>query len=457
MRLAIDARILAALLLAAAFPQGAVAQGKPVDDLSLDDLPLDPLPAAKKKKPAKPKPAPEASKKSRREVSPPADAPSQAGSSPFIAAPPTPEDPSLPAAPLVPAPPPTSAPLATPAAPRAPPPAAAPAVPEPPLLKLVAQFGVSFLRSGLVDEATAAEIESGLRGIASLSPISQKPLVLQPGAVPCAAEDDGCFVGLGARQGLDEVMVATVARVDNALLLRVRRIDVAAKKSTAEARLPGLSGERTELKAAAEALLCKLIVPAGCIGELLVATGGAELAVDGKLLPRGEGNPERAERVKLPVGLHALRAKLGKTAGPERMVAVLREEQTGPPWSIKIDAGGLPVLVAPGERAPAAAPGAAVSTAAPRDPGEPTHWTRLAGYGAAGAGALALAIGGVQGARSSSKLSDSEAAYKKNGGAYTRGDLANLQSANSAASSANLLFVVGGVLAVAGAALVLAF
>ena len=457
--LAVPAWILAALALVSLVPRGAWAQAKSGDDLSIDDLPMDTLPAKKKPARAKPKPAPEAgkkleaSKRSKRSTPSPAEGPASSGTSPFIAAPPLPQDPSLPEAPPVPAP------VATPA-PRPPPPAAAPAIPEPPLLKLVDQFGVTFLRNGLVDETTAAEIESGLRGIAFLSPISQRPVVLHQSAVPCSADDDPCFVALGAHEGLDEVMVATIARIDNALLLRVRRLDVSAKKSTGEARHPGLSSDRTELKAAAEALLCKLIVPAGCTGELVIATGGADLADGGNWLPHDGGSPEH---VKLPVGLRALRAKVGKAVGPERVVAVLREQQAGPPWSVKAGDGGLPVLVSPGDRAavaaasPSAAPAAAVSIAVPREPGEPVRWSKVAGFGAVGAGALALAIGGVQGARSSSMTSDAEAAFHKNGGAYTRADLANIQSANSAASSANLLFVVGGVLVIAGAALALAF
>ena len=449
MRPVVAVRFLSAALLAASVSQGARAQDLPIDDLPLDTAPV------KKKKPAKPKPAPEASKKSKRRTPSPADGPASSGSSPFIAAPPLPEDPSLPEAPLVPAPLPPRV-----AAPPLAPAAAAPAIPEPPLLKLVDQFGVTFLRNGLVDEVTASEIESGLRGIAFLSPLSQRPVVLHPSAVPCAAEDDACFVGLGVREGLDEVMVATLARVDNALLMRVRRLNVSARKSTGEARLPGLSADRTELKAAAEELLCKLIVLAGCQGELLVATSGAELAADGAWLQHGEGSPEH---VKLAVGLRALRAKLGKVVGPERVVPVLREQQADLPWAVKLGEGGLPVLVAPGDRpaapagAPSPAPVAAVSTASPGEPGAPVRWTRVAGFGAAGAGALALVVGAVQGAHSSSLISDSEAAYRKNGGAYTRADLANLSSANSAASSANLLFVVGGVLVVAGAALAFAF
>lgn len=90
-------------------------------------------------------------------------------------------------------------------------------------------------------------------------------------------------------------------------------------------------------------------------------------------------------------------------------------------------------------------------------PADPPRWGKLAGYGAAGLGAVLLGVAGIEGARSSSMLSDAEASFKANGGAYAQRDLPNLQSANSAARTANLLFLLGGVAVAAGAALLFAF
>ena len=62
-----------------------------------------------------------------------------------------------------------------------------------------------------------------------------------------------------------------------------------------------------------------------------------------------------------------------------------------------------------------------------------------------------------QGSRSKGFVNDANAAYDHNGGAYQSGDLATLQSAKSAASTANALFVVGGLLAAAGLTMAFAF
>ena len=48
-------------------------------------------------------------------------------------------------------------------------------------------------------------------------------------------------------------------------------------------------------------------------------------------------------------------------------------------------------------------------------------------------------------------------AYDRNGGAYQAGDLATLQSAKSAASKANALFLVGGLLVASGLTVAFAF
>ena len=90
-------------------------------------------------------------------------------------------------------------------------------------------------------------------------------------------------------------------------------------------------------------------------------------------------------------------------------------------------------------------------------PAESPRWGKLAGYGAAGLGAVLLGVATIEGARSSSMLSDAEASFRANGGAYAQRDLPNLQSANSAAHTANLLFLLGGVAVAAGAALLFAF
>jgi hypothetical protein len=321
-------------------------------------------------------------------------------------------------------------------------------------LKLSTQYGICMPRSDLVDEATAADAESGLKTIAFQAPMSARPTLLYPKAVPCKPEDDACFAALGAEAGVDEVVVASLSRVENALGLSVRRVDVLTRKRVAEARQGGLSTDRLELKAWSEALLCRLIMPVGCGGELLVETSGAELQIEGTALPKSPASPER---LTLAVGVHAIRAVRDGKAGPVRLLPVLREPSTQLAFAVHDSPEG-PRLVAPQDKAlPASqAPAAAVaSVAAPEVPAR--KWAKPVGYTAAALGAAALIGGVVQGLRASSMISSAESAYEANGGAYRPANAAELASGNSAAKSANLLFGVGGVLAAAGLVVALAF
>jgi hypothetical protein len=125
-------------------------------------------------------------------------------------------------------------------------------------------------------------------------------------------------------------------------------------------------------------------------------------------------------------------------------------------------AAPLPARAPPvaAQPAPTPAPVAALVRPAPgvaQAPSKAPPYAKIVGFSAAGLGLVALAVGGVQGGRSHSLLSDATAAYNAHGGAYSQADLATVRSANSAASTANLLFVVGGVLAVAGTVVALAF
>jgi hypothetical protein len=70
---------------------------------------------------------------------------------------------------------------------------------------------------------------------------------------------------------------------------------------------------------------------------------------------------------------------------------------------------------------------------------------------------LAAGAGVYFGAKSKSDLDKADSGYRANGGAYQPADLQALQSGNSAAHTANALYIVSGVLLVAGAALTFAF
>ena len=102
-----------------------------------------------------------------------------------------------------------------------------------------------------------------------------------------------------------------------------------------------------------------------------------------------------------------------------------------------------------------AKPGATLAASVVLETGR--RWTRPTGFAIAGLGAAAGLVGVWQGSRSKGFVNDANAAYDRNGGAYLAKDFVTLQSAKSAASTANALFVVGGLLAAAGLTMAFVF
>jgi len=84
-------------------------------------------------------------------------------------------------------------------------------------------------------------------------------------------------------------------------------------------------------------------------------------------------------------------------------------------------------------------------------------WNRPVGFAMAGAGVVAAGIGVFQGVHAKSLANDVSAKARSQNGVYLSQDLAQVSSAKSAASTANVLFVVGAVLAAAGLTIAVAF
>jgi hypothetical protein len=297
-----------------------------------------------------------------------------------------------------------------------------------PLTPSASSATVGVLVQGALPGGAAGSVEQGLRAVARRAPGVAETSTLQA-PEPCA--DVACWVTAGVARQVDRVLVAAW---ENGAL-RVRLVDVKARRQISEAQQGGVAAEPTLVTASAEALACKLLVPAGCTGEVVVdAAAGIEMEVDGQPLARGE-------KRTLPVGVHALRVREGKSES-SRALPVLIE-------------GAPPVFIATSRVAPAPAPAAAV-TAMP-EPAPRRTWTRTAGYAAAGAAVVAAAAGTYFGLKSKSDIDSAESAYRANGNAWQPGDLDTLNSGNSKAHTANALFIASGVLLAAGAALTFAF
>lgn len=319
--------------------------------------------------------------------------------------------------------------------------AALPQADAPPLLQLSNVVGVVVL-SGQ-PAAAAARIELGLRAIAELAPLSARSIVLTHPQGAC--EDEACLAELGAKAQIDQVLAASFTKAG----LRVRAVDVATRARLGEEEAQGVPADLLEQTALSEALACKVLVPAGCMGEFSVAADSAEtkLEVDGAALPR-------ATQRKLPVGLHALKARLG-TRTAERQLPVLRDPSPGPSLTARLSGQELRLL-SPAELREKAVPVAAL-IGEPGKAAQKSSAPRIAGIAALSAGAVVGVIAAIEGAHSKTQISQAEDAYHQHGGAYYQSDLAALQSGNSAARSANLLFAASFLLAASGLVLTLAF
>ena len=283
--------------------------------------------------------------------------------------------------------------------------------------------------AGDLDAAGAGRLAVSLRSIAALAPLAREPVALSGEA----CETDACLASLGAAQQVDEVLFA---RVSSGVLL-VRALDLSAARSPREKQQPA-PADPAELRAAAEALACTLLVPAGCTGEAQIDAPGASIQVDGR---------PGAPHLTLPVGVHALAVRSGDAVA-QRSLPVVREK----PLALLLRRSeGQIALLTPDE----VAQRALVSVEAP--PAPRRRWTRTAGYVAAGVGIVAAGIAVAEGVHSRSMLNQAENGYRANGNVYRPADLSSLESGNSAARAANVLFAAGGVLIASGLLLAFAF
>ncbi len=379
---------------------------KKVKRAPLAEAPPSPKPSAAKPSAAKPAAASAVAARKKHKTKPSAGVAAQ--------------EPALELSPLIP-----MAPAVVIPAVRPPPASTAAVLPAPPLLKLSTQLGVLVQ----ADSAQTA-LEAGLLSIAALAPLSQHPRLVPRPAQRCG--DDACASELG--KALDELVVASFQAGE----LRLRVLDIASGQRLGDPQQATVKD--VEAVAAAEFLACRVLVPAGCTGELkLSAAPGTSVELDGAVAKPGLS--------RLPVGLHALVVRSG-VRSTARTISIVHES----PLSLS-----LPETAERSRAAPVAvvAETSAFDQPPKRPPGR--SWNKPAGIAVASAGAVAAGFGIYFGARSRSDLGSAEAAYHSNGGSYRTGDVATLNSGNSSARTANLLFAASAVLAGAGALLVFAF
>jgi hypothetical protein len=188
------------------------------------------------------------------------------------------------------------------------------------------------------------------------------------------------------------------------------------------------------------------------MGEALIDADLPEmkLLVDGHPVERSGKNPER---LRLPVGVHKVRFAVEGRTSLERPLLVSRDA----PSSVGLYAREheeVLTLESPSEL-PVGVNGRSLVEPSVR-PTPRTKWQRAVGITAAAVGVVALGAATYEGLHSKSLVNSANNSFDQNG-SYTRNDLSTISSARSAATTANVLFIAGGVLAASGLVLTFAF
>jgi len=276
-------------------------------------------------------------------------------------------------------------------------------------------------------------------------------------ALPEPAEKQGCglnvacLASLGGLQGVDEVFAGDLTKTENGLILRVRLVDTRGEKVLGDKDQVIASQTAAEVQVWAESLACKLLMGQECMSEVLIDADLPEMKilVDGEVVPRTSSRPER---LRLPVGAHMIRIAVDKRTSLDRQLLVSRQPSPGVALYAREHEEALTLI--PAADAPRGVDGK--PSVAPSVRPTPSKWTKSVGITMAAVGAVALGIAAYEGLHSKSLADDANARYAANG-AYTQQDLSTISSAHSAATTANVLFLVGGVLAASGLVLTFAF
>ena len=293
--------------------------------------------------------------------------------------------------------------------------------------------------SGASDKQYLDAIQKTFFDVAKDSPLLKDAVLL--GDSKCEPRDAACFSSVGRMARCQNVLVGSSAAKGNGYVLSVRIFEVGKQRI-----LPGSEVEQVletdrqaDVQAWAEGQACRAL-QVKCVGRLTVDVDRKDMNiyVDSRLAPRSSRNPEV---IAVEPGVHGVRVGVGQRTSLEKKVPVRRGGFSETVYARQTEKGGLPLWLASdlhGTR-----PDASVDV-------REGKWTRPVGYSIAAAGLIAAGIGVYQGAHAKSLINSSNDRYVAQGSRYTQADLATIDSANSAAKTANVLYIVGGVLLAAG-------
>ena len=301
-------------------------------------------------------------------------------------------------------------------------------------------------QGGAADKAYLESVQKTFFEVAKQSPLLKDAVLLGQSAL-CDPHDAACFAEVGKLAHCQNVLVGSSAAKGNGFVLSVRIFEVGKGRM-----MPGSEVEQvletdrqSDVQAWAEGQACRAL-QVKCAGRIQVDADRKEMTiyVDNRLAPRSFKTPEQ---IAVEPGVHGVRVAVGQRTSLEKKVAVRRNGLSEVIYARQTEKGGLPLVLASELRGDKPGPSVEVQEGG---------WTKPAGWTAAGVGVLALGIGVYEGLHSKSLINGANDKYKAQGG-YFQSDTATVDSARSAATTANILFAVGGVLLAAGLTTVFVF
>lgn len=302
-------------------------------------------------------------------------------------------------------------------------------------------------QGGASDKAYLESVQKTFSEVAKQSPLLKDVVLLGQSSL-CDPHNAGCFSDMGKLAHCQNVLVGSSAAKGNGFVLSVRIFEVGKSRV-----MPGSEVEQvletdrqSDVQAWAEGQACRAL-QVKCVGRIVVDADRKDMNIyiDNRLAPRSFKTPEQ---IGVEPGVHGVRISIGQRTSLEKKVAVRRNQVSDIVYARQTEKGGLPLVLASelrfGQRPP---------------PSVDFHeggWTKPAGWTVAGVGVLAAGIGLYEGLHSKSLSNTANNNYKAQSG-YSQSDVATVDSARSAATTANILFAVGGVLLAAGLVTVFAF
>jgi hypothetical protein len=295
--------------------------------------------------------------------------------------------------------------------------------------------------AGGADKKYLEAIQKTFFDVAKDSPLLKDAILLGDSTTRCEPHDAACVSNVGKMARCQNVLVGSSAAKGNGFVLSVRIFEVGKQRV-----LPGSEVEQvletdrqSDVQAWAEGQACRAL-QVKCAGRIYVDADRKDMNIyiDNRLAPRSGKTPEV---IAVDPGVHGVRIAVGQRTSLEKKVAVRRGGFSDTIFARQTEKGGLPLWLASDLRGTRPEPSVDVKEGG---------WTKPVGYSVAAAGLVAAGIGVYQGIHAKNLINSSNDRYVAQGNRYQQADLATIDSANSAAKTANVLYIVGGVLLAAG-------